>query len=1033
MVRVDLRSVALCTWVAAFAHVLVLVQGVESWTLGSVALVASCLAGALPAIWGASVLLFAPGDANAALDVLLGRTHAGSPSSTSQREARSLDASPEASSARGRRLTSPPASAATGKFSADDDDAEALARETDSAVAARRTSDASPSPSEDVSPVYAASSLFSQHVSPTPSRKTSRETGEANSERAPGPFPRRNSVGRSETFPGPNRPIGWMDDGGSSRGSGSFHGDPRLSQNSLVRRSRGQSMDVRRSDFSLDARQSVNRRRLSLDTIRAWNVFESDDSSEDDDKGTEEGWQDAITGIRGMAQALCDANNSVATVSLNADLTVSLSNLMLKTLKLFDYSTGDSKGGDGAEDAAVLQLEDPHAVVKRVCTLSEPLFDTGSPLVLFNRFKPGELSFVPRDTFECCLFALLYRAGTRVLDGDCVMTTEKIPADEIAKGDSGDSGGGGLRGRPSLDSVASARERQGERKGDGHALRVMVEYRTATRLMSKQELNSTELRFWKRRLKRVGGSLKFEQVNVGIIGSHTERIIMMVPTAGSNTFLEAEKQETAVRIGFPGVGYSDSPKIGSQSLRLSRASSAKAGMSLREGQAAAAAGGSQRSGLAVVPSPGGSSRGGLALSERSGHEGDLVGREASGLSGSTAEELMREEEMDVFDLEDDEAGANPFGYRRLGHHLSGLTEEGSGSMSQKTDSGSSLDFMDNLFMLTAGQLDFKILYIEDERVQAYFFINKCRRVFGDRCVVVHETDGIAALERLKSGEQYTVIVSDVFMSRMDGVSFFHTLFSTNLNTGNLVPEGLSERELRMNVILTGADVDEISADLEQVRSSYGVLVYNKTSSIDVVGDVIKPHISFVESRLRDVIRAQTGHNGGGGWPGNSVGSNVGASARSSSKSAVDFLAAAGIGGEFLRSRRSKRASERSADGSFSLASVGGDSFSVEHSPLGPGPGVRATDSWRSTNSNSSLGAKAIEPPTGPGLGPGGRGRDSDAWGSAPDPVDHGDHWEGAGSAYNLISRSNTSLGKTSAKPFPDTTNIRRAVAGIDND
>ena len=221
-------------------------------------------------------------------------------------------------------------------------------------------------------------------------------------------------------------------------------------------------MDVRRSDFSLDARQSVNRRRLSLDTIRAWNVFESDDSSEDDDKGTEEGWQDAITGIRGMAQALCDANNSVATVSLNADLTVSLSNLMLKTLKLFD-STGDSKGGDGAEDAAVLQLEDPHAIVKRVCTLSEPLFDTGSPLVLYNRFKPGELSFVPRDTFECCLFALLYRAGTRVLDGDCVMTTEKIPADEIAKGDSGDSGRRRFEGptQPGL-----RREREGAPGGE---------------------------------------------------------------------------------------------------------------------------------------------------------------------------------------------------------------------------------------------------------------------------------------------------------------------------------------------------------------------------------------------------------------------------------------------------------------------------------------------------------------------------------------------------------------------------------------
>ena len=35
-----MRSVALCTWVAAFAHVLVLVQGVESWTVGSVVQVA---------------------------------------------------------------------------------------------------------------------------------------------------------------------------------------------------------------------------------------------------------------------------------------------------------------------------------------------------------------------------------------------------------------------------------------------------------------------------------------------------------------------------------------------------------------------------------------------------------------------------------------------------------------------------------------------------------------------------------------------------------------------------------------------------------------------------------------------------------------------------------------------------------------------------------------------------------------------------------------------------------------------------------
>ena len=246
-----------------------------------------------------------------------------------------------------------------------------------------------------------------------------------------------------------------------------------------------------------------------------------------------------------------------------------------------------------------------------------------------------------------------------------------------------------------------------------------------------------------------------------------------------------------------------------------------------------------------------------------------------------------------------------------------------------------------------------------------------------------------ALERLKSGEQYTVIVSDVFMSRMDGVSFFHTLFSANLNTGNLVPEGLSERELRMNIILTGADGDDISADLEQVRSLYGVLAYNKTSSIDVVGDVIKPHISFVESRLRDVIRR--GHNGG--WP-SSVGSagGVGASAKSSSNSAADFLAAAGIGGEFLRSRRSKRASERSADGSFSLASVGGDSFSLEHSPLGARHprcrrrtrGGRRTRRWAPRRANRRRGR-------GPGREIQTRGERATRWTTA---ITGGGSWDG---------------------------------------
>jgi hypothetical protein len=186
MVNVDLRSVALCTWVAAFAHVLVLVQGVESWTVGSVVQVASCLFGALPAIWGASVLLFAPGDANAALDVLLGRTHAASPTPARGKE-RPADASPEASS-HPPGLPTPVNLNQSGDSGRLEDDSEeaAVARALDGVASARRISDDlpgtpthTPPASQDLepaSPVYAQSSLFTQHVSPTSSRKSSRES-----------------------------------------------------------------------------------------------------------------------------------------------------------------------------------------------------------------------------------------------------------------------------------------------------------------------------------------------------------------------------------------------------------------------------------------------------------------------------------------------------------------------------------------------------------------------------------------------------------------------------------------------------------------------------------------------------------------------------------------------------------------------------------------------------------------------------------------------------------------------------------------
>ena len=122
-----------------------------------------------------------------------------------------------------------------------------------------------------------------------------------------------------------------------------------------------------------------------------------------------------------MAQALCDANTSAAFVALNADLTVSLSRLMIKTLKLLD-PTGEAGAGDAGEDARVCQLDDPHAVVRDTCAVAEPLFSDRTPLVLRNELEPGELAFVPRDTFQCCLYALVYRAGTRILRGRCVMT-----------------------------------------------------------------------------------------------------------------------------------------------------------------------------------------------------------------------------------------------------------------------------------------------------------------------------------------------------------------------------------------------------------------------------------------------------------------------------------------------------------------------------------------------------------------------------------------------------------------------------------
>ena len=129
-------------------------------------------------------------------------------------------------------------------------------------------------------------------------------------------------------------------------------------------------------------------------------------------------------GIRGMAQALHDANDSASSVALNADLTVSLSALVLKTLALVD-PTAETPELGSREDARARQLTDPRAVIKDTCTLAEPLFEAETPLVLRNRLPANELRFIPRDVLSCCLFALLHRAGTRILRGECAMAVDK--------------------------------------------------------------------------------------------------------------------------------------------------------------------------------------------------------------------------------------------------------------------------------------------------------------------------------------------------------------------------------------------------------------------------------------------------------------------------------------------------------------------------------------------------------------------------------------------------------------------------------
>jgi CheY-like chemotaxis protein len=616
-----------------------------------------------------------------------------------------------------------------------------------------------------------------------------------------------------------------------------------------------------------------------------------------------------------MAQALHDANNHVSMVALNADLTVSLSTMMLNTLRLFEaagpaargargHSTGASrpppggtheKGGAAAESEPVdvAHLENVRKIVTDTCALAEPLFDKETPLVLYNALPPDEMCFLARDTFACCLFALVYRAGTRVVRGSCRLTTERADEEKEKERAAHDErnapsiAGGALAGSPlapragvrvSMEYLAAATDGAREREdgssgssGPGPAPSEFADERDErdkriARVRTHdgvrddaKRLGTAEMQFWRRRLRRLGGSLSVRRESGPGVGIATERIAMWVPTAGSDTLCE----ETQTR------------------AKSSSKSEKKRRVSLDV--------------VSLVPTTG------FATPSTSG---PTTNAKRNGVDDTVHddEKLSNQRGVSVVSFEADQPADDRFGSARPS---SGALEEKDGGSRRIPDFETETDFEtrgacgesrvdraprdarpsagssfhDSLYdsYLSTGSADFSILYVEDERVQAYFFVNKCRRVFGDRCRVCHETDGVAALERLNRGEQFTVVVSDIFMTGMDGISFFHALFDANLNAGaqaaqahraNVAKAGAGTRDPnvfrhpspappRLNIVLTGADVDpsrgaedaELALDLNDLQDTYGVLCYNKTSAVDVVVDVIKPHVAFVERAL----------------------------------------------------------------------------------------------------------------------------------------------------------------------------------------
>ena len=150
-----------------------------------------------------------------------------------------------------------------------------------------------------------------------------------------------------------------------------------------------------------------------------------------------------------------------------------------------------------------------------------------------------------------------------------------------------------------------------------------------------------------------------------------------------------------------------------------------------------------------------------------------------------------------------------------------------------------------------------ILYVEDDRLQALIFIRKCECI-APRCSIVHETDGAKALRRLKRGEKYDIVISDVHMPVMDGIAFFQTMFSNNLN-----------ERATANIAVTAtpaASSDPADAAVHKKLSilvkNFNVLVYNKSNiGVNLAREIVKPLLESSDSRC-SVDDARMVINGG---------------------------------------------------------------------------------------------------------------------------------------------------------------------------